>query len=122
MDVAQFSGCSSSMIPPKIANSTTDPQEQNGEIAMHRYETLTPRVDFGIAAVAMTAITIGISVVIPARMEANGHEPGWLAASKVATPASTSPVAGATIDVVSLHVPELAAAPCKPSKPSTPED
>jgi hypothetical protein len=110
------------MIPPKIANSMTNPQEQNEEIAMHPYETSTPRVAFGIAAAAMTAITIGVLVVMPARMEANGHEPGWLVASKVATLASTSAVAGATFDVVSLDVPELATAPCKSSKPSTPED
>ena len=110
------------MIPPKIVNSTTDPQEQKEEIAMRRYETSTPRVAFGFAAAAMTAITIGVLVVIPARTQANGHGPGWLAASKVATPASTSAVTGTAIDVVSLHVPALAPAPCKPSKPSTPED
>ena len=42
-------------------------QEPNGEIAMNRYETLIPRVAWGIAAVAMTAITIGVSVVMPAK-------------------------------------------------------
>jgi len=43
---------------------------------MHRYETSTPRVAFGIAAVAMTAITIGVLVVMPVRMEADSH--AWL--------------------------------------------
>ena len=66
-DVAQFSERSPSVTPPEIANSTIDPQEQNEEITMHRYETPTPRVAFGITAVAMTAITIGVLVVMPAR-------------------------------------------------------
>jgi hypothetical protein len=85
---------------------------------MRRYETSTPRVASGITAVAMTAITIAVLVVMPARMEAHGHEPGMPAASKVTPPASTSAVAGATIDVVAVHEPELATAPCRPSKPN----
>jgi hypothetical protein len=64
---------------------------------MHIYETSTPRVAFGITAVAMTAITIGVLVVMPARMYADSHEPGVLAASNVTTLASTSAVTGATI-------------------------
>ena len=115
-DVAQFSERWSSVTPPKNANPTIDLQEQNEEITMHRYETSTPRVASGITAVAMTAITIGVLVVVPARMEANGHEPSWLATSKVATLASTSAVTGGTIDVVSPRVPGMATAPCKPSK------
>jgi O-acetyl-ADP-ribose deacetylase (regulator of RNase III) len=47
---------------------------RNEEITMHRYETSTPRVALGITAVAMTAITIGVLVVMPARMRAISHE------------------------------------------------
>jgi hypothetical protein len=50
---------------------------------MNRYETLIPRVAWGIAAVAMTAITIGVSVVMPAKMDSDSHEPRMLAALKV---------------------------------------
>ena len=38
---------------------------------MNHYEPLSPRVAFGIAAVAMTAITIGVSVVMPAKMDSD---------------------------------------------------
>jgi len=61
---------------------------------MHRYETSTPRVAFRITALAMTAITIGVLVVMPARMYADSHESGVLAASNVTTLASTSAITG----------------------------
>jgi hypothetical protein len=91
---------------------------------MHRYETSTPRVALGIAAVAMTAITVGILVVMPARIEAISHEPvSTLATSQVTTLASTSAVTGATIDVVAVHGPGLATASCIPFNPNAePED
>jgi uncharacterized protein YjiS (DUF1127 family) len=98
-DVAQSSEYSSSATPATISKPTMDPQEQKEKITMRRYETSTPRVAFGITAVAMTAITIGVLVVMPARMEADRHEPGMLA-SKITTLASTSAVTDATIDVV----------------------
>ena len=89
---------------------------------MHRYETSTPRVAFGITAVAMTAITIGVLVVMPARMYADSHEPGVLAASNVTTLASTSAVTGATIDVA-VDEPGLDTTLCASSKPNRePED
>jgi len=90
---------------------------------MHHYETSTPRVALGITAVAMTAITIGVLVVMPARMEADRHEPRMLATAQVTTLTSASAVTGATIDVVAVHEPGLDTAACTPSKPSrTPED
>lgn len=81
---------------------------------MHRYEASRPRVALGITAVAMTAITMGVFVVMPARMEAISHEPRMLAASKVTTLASTR----TAIDVVAVHESGLATAPCTPSKPN----
>ena len=36
---------------------------------MNRYETSTPRAAFALAAVALTAMTLGLSVIIPAGME-----------------------------------------------------
>jgi uncharacterized protein YjiS (DUF1127 family) len=109
----------SSVSPPKTANSTIYPQEQNEKIRMHRYETSTPRVAFAIAAVAMTVITVGVLVVMPAKLNTDDHEPSRLAASKVATLASTSAVSGAAIDVVSLHVPGLATAQYRRQVPNS---
>jgi len=42
---------------------------------MNRYEINIPRAAFRISAIAMTAITIGTLVVLPAKMEAARHEP-----------------------------------------------
>ena len=90
---------------------------------MNRYEPSIPRVAFGIAAVAMTAITIGVSVVMPAKMDSDSREPRVLAALKVTAPASTGIVTGSeSIDVVAVHEPGLSTVPCTSSKPSrTPE-
>ena len=75
---------------------------------MNSYEPLIPRVAIGIAAVAMTAITIGVSVIMPAKMDPDGHEPRILAASTVTSPASTGVVA----EVAAVHEPGLSTAPC----------
>ena len=54
---------------------------------MNRYPSSVPRVASGIAAVAMTAITIAVAVVIPAKVESGSHEPLTVAASRVTPPA-----------------------------------
>jgi hypothetical protein len=80
---------------------------------MNRYEPSIPRVAFGIGAVAMTAITIGVSVIMPAKMDSDSYGPHMLAASKVTTPASTDvAAASATTDVAAVHEPELSTVPC----------
>jgi len=56
----------------------------------NRYEMATPRAACKIAAIAMTAITIGMLVVLPARLESKGQFPAQAAPSVVATtPADT---------------------------------
>ena len=80
---------------------------------MNRYEPLIPRVAFGIAAVAMTAITIGVSVIMPAKMDSDSREPRMLEALTVTAPASTGDVTGSeSIDVVAVHKAGLSAVPC----------
>jgi hypothetical protein len=77
-----------------------------------RYESPVSRVVCGIAAIAMTAITIGVAVVIPA-MESDSHEPLTVAASKVAAPAVTHVTTGSSIiNVVALREPRLFAVRC----------
>jgi hypothetical protein len=86
---------------------------------MNRYETPTPRVAFGIAAVAMTALTIAVSVVLPATMDSDSRERPTLTASKVTTPPSTSVVTGSeSIDVVAVPAQGLSTAPCTSSEPN----
>jgi hypothetical protein len=89
---------------------------------MNRYEPSIPRVAFGIAAITMTAITIGVSVVMPAKMDSDSREPRVLAALKVTAPASMGIVATEGVDVVAVREPGLSTVPCTSSKPSrTPE-
>jgi hypothetical protein len=80
---------------------------------MNRYQPLIPRVAFGIAAVAMTAITIGVSVIMPAKMDFDSPEPRMLDALTVTAPASTDDVTGSdSVDVVAVHKAGLSAVPC----------
>lgn len=86
---------------------------------MNRYEPLIPRVAFGIAAVAMTAITIGVSVIMPTKMDADSREPRMLEALTVTAPASTGDVTGSeSIDVVAVHKAGLSAVPCISPQPN----
>ena len=84
---------------------------------MTHYEPSIPRVALGIAAVAMTAITLGVSVVMPAKMDSGGSEPRVLAALKVTTPASTSPATVTSVDVVAAREPGSSTVACDPTKP-----
>lgn len=65
---------------------------------MNRYKIEIPRVACHIAAIAMTAITIGTLVVLPARMDSARHEVRQPATSNVlaATPPVWSGVAPPT--------------------------
>jgi len=72
---------------------------------MNSYQTSTPRAAFVIVAIAMTALTIGASVVAPVMLDPAVHETAALADPKVATPIPA---------VVSLGRIEVRAA-CEPS-------
>jgi hypothetical protein len=69
------------------------------------YEPSSPRVALGIAGVAMTAITIAVSVILPAQMDSGSQEPRMLAPLKANAPASTRLVAVTRVDVVALREP-----------------
>ena len=75
---------------------------------MNRYEPSIPRVASGIAAVAITAITIGVSIILPAQIGPGGDEPAMLAASEGTPPVSTSFVA----DVGAAHESASSMVPC----------
>jgi hypothetical protein len=76
-----------------------------------RYEASMPHIAFGIAAVAMTAITFGVSVIMPAKMESDNLEPRMVAASKVTTPAVTGVITDSASIVAVLRDPGLSAVP-----------
>jgi hypothetical protein len=51
---------------------------------MNSYQFPAPRKAFGLAAVVMTALTIGVLVVLPSRMESDSQAYAMLAASPYA--------------------------------------
>ncbi len=90
---------------------------------MNRYETSTPRLALGLTAVALTAITFSVSVVMPAQTLSDSREAGLMAAPKIIAPARRRVVAGsAATDVIAVREASLPGAPCPSSQPSrTPE-
>ena len=82
---------------------------------MNHYEPSIPRVALGIAAVAMTAITIGVSAILPAQMDSGRHQAGMLTASKAA-PASIGLGTVTSINVISAREPGSSALPVRIGK------
>ena len=78
---------------------------------MNRYETSTPRAAFALAAVALTAMTLGLSVIVPAQMDAS--ETG---APKTIV-VSDAPTLVARIDVIAIREPKVAAVPVRAHRP-----
>ena len=68
------------------------------------YEPALPRVALGIATVAMTVISLAVSVILPAQTD-SGREARMLAASKATAPASVALAAIRSIDVVAAPEP-----------------
>ena len=67
---------------------------------MNRYQTSTPRAALVIAAIALTALTIGASVIAPAKIDSGSRELGLFAARKSVAPMPTPVV----IEPVSIEV------------------
>jgi hypothetical protein len=75
---------------------------------MNPYRTSSPRKIFAVAAVAMTAITIGFLVVVPTQIQSGARDARTLLASKAMTPAPTEVVAGPLrVEVIGVRDPEL---------------
>ena len=65
---------------------------------MNRYETSMPRMSFGLAAIALTAVTFALTVVLPTSLSAGRSDSASLAAAKPAAPIEVSIIPG-RIDV-----------------------
>jgi hypothetical protein len=71
---------------------------------MKRYQPAPVHPGFRIAAVAMTAITIVLTVIVPARMEVDGRDGATLSASKAEqTPIMEVAISPARIDIVAVR-------------------
>jgi len=90
---------------------------------MNRYETSMFRPSFGIAALAMTAVTIGLAVVVPAKMIPVGPDVLTLSASTAVAPVRTPvrtqvAISPARIDVVAVREQKAASAPVRNIQPT----
>ena len=72
-----------------------------------------PRVALGIGGVAMTVITIAVSVILPAQMDSVSREPRVLMASTATPPASKGLVTVTRITVVAAREPGLSTIPVR---------
>ena len=73
---------------------------------MNRYQISTPRAASVIAAIALTALTLGVSVVAPAKMDSGSAEVRTLAAQKTVTPTPIQAVINpARIEVIGVREP-----------------
>jgi hypothetical protein len=53
---------------------------------MNRYETSMPRISLGLAAIALTVVTLGLTVLLPASLYSGRSDDVSLAAAKPAAP------------------------------------
>jgi hypothetical protein len=100
-------------LSPKVAPAIRARLEQSKEISMKHYEPSIPRVALGIATVAITVITIALSLILPAQMGSSSRELPTLAASKATAPASTGLATVTRVDVVAVREPRSSTVPVR---------
>jgi hypothetical protein len=89
---------------------------------MNRYESSIPRAALGFAAAALATMTLGLSVIAPAKMESGNPEARSLAASRAVTPAATEVALGAgRIVVVAAREPALSTMQVRHLQPAQPK-
>ena len=72
------------------------------------YENSTPRATAGVMAIAMTAMTIGLSIVLPAKTDPGRREASLQAASHAVAPASDEFIGSRMrVDVIGVREPSV---------------
>ncbi|MEO8303570.1 MAG: hypothetical protein ABI724_05585 [Betaproteobacteria bacterium] len=85
---------------------------------MNRHETTMHRALFGIAAIAMSAVTLGVTVVLPASIHSDRHHAAQLAVANAAIRAPIEvAIIPARIDVVSECEQTMAMEPARQATP-----
>jgi hypothetical protein len=90
---------------------------------MKRYDFPTPRLAFGLAAVALTALTLATALVVPASLEPARAAPPLVANAAADDSYRTEVVVTPTrIDVIAVRTSTTAATPARhaPPKPGQP--
>ena len=83
---------------------------------MYHYQTSTPRAAIGLAAVAMTVLTIGVTLVLPSEVQSGRRNPAPLAAANAAAPAPIEvAIIPARIDVIADRSPKMATGTVRPA-------
>ena len=78
---------------------------------MNSYESNMHRTAFGIAAVALTAMTLGLVIVVPAKTESAAQPGHALVATTQATPETvTATIVPARIEVIGVRDRKLVSA------------
>jgi hypothetical protein len=109
-----------SMQVPRAANRIVNPSRgedasnrrvrtiDNMEPQMNRYDPRTPRTLFAVAAVAMTAATLAVSVLAPAGIERPATQGDLLTRVESETRAPAGNMLVTAIDVVAIRAPRVA--------------
>ena len=84
---------------------------------MNRYQPSNHRPLIGIAAVAMSALTIAMAVVVPSGLAPAGREATTRVASKRAAPATEVAISPARIEVIGLRGTNVADSPVRDAAP-----
>jgi len=74
---------------------------------MNSYQTSAPRAALAIAAFALTALTIGVSVVAPARMDSGSGQLGLATRESVAGVPTPVVIEPANVEVVAARHPSF---------------
>ena len=70
---------------------------------MNRYPSSTPRAACGLAAIVMTALTLGVAVILPATMTSGSQRAGTVAAKGGAPAAAEVAVVPGRIRVLGVR-------------------
>jgi hypothetical protein len=90
---------------------------------MNPYQISSPRRVFGLAAIVLTAITIALSVVVPAKMPSGARDPRTATAAKAMTPGPVDVAAKPLhIEVVGIREPEFVSAHLRNVPPKRKQD
>jgi hypothetical protein len=88
-----------------INNMPSSSAAAAGRTGPKTYESAFPRVAFGLAGIAMTAITIAASVILPAKLDYGTREP-LVSLPQAVAPAPDGVYAIASITVVAAREPK----------------